>query len=60
MWQLRLQFRNLVSGMLARRRSERRISPGSAADWLPPVLGPEDWSIGLMADRSAAWYLDRG
>lgn len=32
------------------------------ADWLPPVLGPADWSYGLvasMADSSNAWYFDR-
>lgn len=31
-------------------------------DWLPPVLGPADWSNGLivgMADSSNAWYFDR-
>jgi len=31
-------------------------------DWLPPVLGPSDWSGGLiqtMADSSTAWYFDR-
>lgn len=33
------------------------------ADWLPPVLGPADWSHGFitsMADSSNAWYFDRG
>jgi hypothetical protein len=31
-------------------------------DQLPPVLGPSDWSDGLlqmMAESSAAWYFDR-
>lgn len=32
---------------------------GMATDWLPPVIGPADWSIGLLADRSAGWYFDR-
>jgi hypothetical protein len=35
---------------------------GSELDWLPPVLGPSDWSSGAlasMADKSAAWYFDR-
>jgi hypothetical protein len=34
----------------------------SSNDGLPPVLGPSDWSHGLvasMADSSAAWYFDR-
>jgi hypothetical protein len=34
----------------------------SGLDQLPPVLGPSDWSNGLlqmMADTSAAWYFDR-
>lgn len=60
MWEFRHKVRTLVSGMLASRRPERRGSPSPSADWLPPVLGPEDYSIGLMSDRSASWYLDRG
>ena len=59
MWEFRHKVRILVSGILASRRSERRSSPGRSADWLPPVLGPEDWSIGMTLDRSASWYLDR-
>ena len=34
----------------------------SGPDQLPPVIGPSDWSIGLlqmMAESSAAWYFDR-
>ena len=34
----------------------------SSRDWLPPVLGPSDWSYGLiqsMADSNTAWYFDR-
>ena len=58
MWEFR-KVRILVSGMLARRRSGRRVSASPASDWLPPVLGPDNWSIGLPADRSAGWYFDR-
>jgi hypothetical protein len=46
---------------LSRWEPSRRPS-GSELDWLPPVLGPADWSSGLlasMADKSAAWYFDR-
>ena len=35
-------------------------NPGN--DALPPVLGPDDWSHGLMAsmaDSNTAWYFDR-
>jgi hypothetical protein len=40
------------------------VRPGDNAnrDWLPPVLGPSDWSSGMMqamADSSSAWYFDR-
>ncbi|HEY3146607.1 MAG TPA: hypothetical protein VGJ75_09660 [Dongiaceae bacterium] len=59
MWEFRHKVRTLVSGMLAHRRHPQRVSPGRAADWLPPVLGPDDWSIGMMSDRSAGWYFDR-
>lgn len=59
MWAFQHRVRTLVSGMLAQRRSERRVSPGHSADWLPPVLGPDDWSIGIMADRGAGWYFER-
>ena len=34
----------------------------SSLEWLPPVLGPSEWSSGLMAtmaDCGAAWYFDR-
>ena len=47
---------------LRRREPATRPAGGSALDWLPPVLGPGEWSYGLlqaMADGSAAWYLDR-
>lgn len=59
MWELSHKVRALVSGMRLRRGQVRRGSPGPAADWLPPVLGPNDWSAGMMADRSAGWYFDR-
>jgi hypothetical protein len=59
MWDLRHKVRSLVSGVFARRHSGRRASPGRAADWLPPVLGPGDWAIGMMADRGAGWYFER-
>lgn len=58
MWELK-KVRALVSGIVAQRRSGRRASAGRAIDELPPVLGPGDWSIGMMADRSSAWYFDR-
>ena len=33
----------------------------SSHDSLPPILGPSEWSDGLMASmaHSAPWYLDR-
>jgi hypothetical protein len=36
--------------------------PNSILDQLPPVLGPSDWSDGLLnmtVDSTAAWYFDR-
>jgi hypothetical protein len=60
MWDFRNKLRTLVSGMLAKRQPVPCESPGRAVDWLPPVLGPEEWSIGRMAGRSAKWHLDRG
>ena len=39
-----------------------RFGGNSATDGLPPVLGPSDWSHGLlesMADSGTAWYFDR-
>jgi hypothetical protein len=60
MWEFRHKIRTLVSDTLASRRHEQRASPSRSTDWLPPVLAPEDWSIGMMSDRSAVWYLDRG
>lgn len=43
----------------AQSRPESRPAPHSAADCVPPVLGPDDLWIGMFADRSAGWYLDR-
>ena len=59
MWEFRHKLRALFSGLLETRRSRRHGSPGRWADWMPPVLGPEDYSIGMLADRSANWYFDR-
>jgi hypothetical protein len=59
MWDFRHKISALISRQLARRRAEQPHSASRATDWLPPVLGPEDWSVGLMCDRSASWYLDR-
>jgi hypothetical protein len=39
-----------------------RFGGNSGRDALPPVLGPSEWSQGLlegMADSSTAWYFDR-
>lgn len=62
MWELQKSAgRRIASAWtaLTRRAPAPRRAPGPAADWLPPVLGPADWSSGLMADRSAGWYFDR-
>ena len=59
MWDLRHKIRALLSDARALHRPGRRVSPSPASDWLPPVLGPNDWSAGLMTDRSASWYFDR-
>ena len=50
-------LRHLVDGLQVLRARQPRI--GGQYDWLPPVLGPNDWSIGVMADRSASWYFER-
>ena len=52
-------IRTLMGTLLVRRSAAIDSSSNSVLDWLPPVLGPGDWSIGLMADRSATWYFDR-
>jgi hypothetical protein len=59
MWEIPGRLRSLMNALLADRRTGRRVSAGPAADWLPPVLGPGDWSIGIMADRGAGWYFER-
>ena len=59
MWQFRHKVGTLISGVLSRRWSGRRTSAGPVTDWLPPVLGPYEWTIGIMADRSANWYFER-
>ena len=48
-----------LSSHWMQRRSEPRPSFGGAVDWLPPVLGPSEWSLGLMADIGVRWYFDR-
>ena len=51
----------LIGNSLSR-ESGIRFGENSSRDWLPPVLGPSDWSNGLlaaMADTSSAWYFDR-
>ena len=47
---------------LRRREPAARLAGGSGLDWLPPVLGPGEWSYGLVqavADGGAAWYFDQ-
>lgn len=54
-------IRTLLGDFL-RREPAIRFNGNASRDWLPPVLGPSDWSQGLvesMADSSAAWYFDR-
>jgi len=58
MWEIQ-KVRTLVSKLLARHYPRHRVSGGPATDWLPPVLGPDEWSLGIMCDRSAGWYFDR-
>jgi hypothetical protein len=39
-----------------------RFGGGTGWDWLPPSLGPSDWTHGMMesmADRSTCWYFER-
>ena len=49
----------LVSDPLARSQVRRRLSAQDTMDWLPPVMGPHDWSAGMMADRSTCWFFER-
>ncbi|HWA51191.1 MAG TPA: hypothetical protein VG742_23180 [Dongiaceae bacterium] len=59
MWGVQHVVRTLVA--LGRRRHKHipAGARGPVTDWLPPVLGPGDWPVGLMADREAGWYFDR-
>lgn len=61
MQELLRRARGLIE-KLQRREPTVRLGGDSSRDWLPPVLGPSDWSYGLMqtmADSSSAWYFDR-
>lgn len=47
---------------LQQREPMRRFGGDLSRDFLPPVLGPSEWSYGLMhtmADSGSAWYFDR-
>jgi hypothetical protein len=57
MWNLHYHLRRTIERLTGNR--PRRPAIQSLVDWLPPVLGPQDWQIGLFADRDAAWYFDR-
>jgi len=61
MWEFQHRVRRLIAGLMALRAESRirRADAGTSMDWLPPVLDPGDWSVGMMADRSAGWYFDR-
>ncbi|HEY7687374.1 MAG TPA: hypothetical protein VH835_01700 [Dongiaceae bacterium] len=57
-------FRRIKLGFgdLLARGPAIRFAGGSEHDWLPPSMGPSDWSHGMLeslADRGAAWYFDR-
>jgi hypothetical protein len=61
MTQLLNGIRTLIGDFLSR-EPEIRPHGNTSRDWLPPVLGPGDWSHGFvesMADNSTAWYFDR-
>ena len=54
-------IRTLLGDFLCREPANRFYG-NTSRDWLPPVLGPGDWSQGLidsMADNGTAWYFDR-
>jgi hypothetical protein len=56
-----LAARALIGSLLSRDPSTP-FGGNASKDWLPPVLGPADWSqelIATMADGGAAWYFDR-
>jgi len=52
-------IRRLIETVLTPRTPAIVSGSNTALDWLPPVLGPGDWSMGLMADASSVWYFDR-
>jgi hypothetical protein len=60
-----LRFLRQVYSLIARSLSPEptiRLRGSSSKDWLPLVLGPSEWSHGLlegMADSNTAWYFDR-
>ena len=61
MFGLLQQFGALVADSLSPELG-MRFGETSSRDWLPPVLGPDEWSYGVlatMADSSTAWYFDR-
>jgi hypothetical protein len=58
---IRTLIGDLIGDFLSREPTIR-LRGNSGRDWLPPVLGPSDWSQGLidsMADNGTAWYFDR-
>jgi len=61
MWGIQQSIRTLAAFGRRGHGAERRAGrpEASATDWLPPVMNPGDWSMSLMADRSAGWYFDR-
>lgn len=46
-------------GKLLSREPASQVPGASGMDWVPPVIGPSDWSLGVMADRNAAWYFEQ-
>ena len=62
MQELLRRARELINKLQQQGQPTVRFGGSSSRDWLPPVLGPNDWSYDLMqtmADSSAAWYFDR-
>lgn len=59
MWQFIRKLCTRFFGVWTQHRSEPRPTFGGTVDWLPPVLGPGEWSLGLMSDLNVAWYFDR-
>jgi len=52
-------LRTLIAKLPSHRPFRQRLETRPATDWLPPVLGPQDWQIALLADRDSAWYFER-